>query len=128
VERLASFYQATKLILDLKYLDWQTAWELIPFSWLLDYFINMSEFFQATAGSVIIEPYDICIMRELRIRERYVFRSASSGVSGGTGVYTRSIRQRDLVTTVSLPMPEFGFLTKNQYSTIAALLAAFSSR
>jgi len=44
-------------------LDASTAWELIPWSWLVDYFGNVGEYFSATRNIVGLTLSDVAVMR-----------------------------------------------------------------
>lgn len=121
---LKGFNKAVQTVLDLEELDGTTAWGLVPFSWLVDYFINISDFLQGSEGYVELEPYDICIMREWRCRisQKVTSKPASISVSGN-GMFYRTIKARDVCFRGSFPTIRTGLLSSSQFLTIAALLA-----
>lgn len=138
-EPLEVFNAAVRHCLDLEVPDPATIWEMIPFSWLVDYFVNIGDVLHAIEGRDYVEPYDICIMRE-RLSTKYYF--ASNGVtlsndglgrrttySASSGATVRRVRLR------TCPNPQkwtgllaFGFVNKNQAMTIFELLASISRR
>lgn len=126
LDKLRVVNLAIRKVLDLGAPDSQTVWNLIPFSWLADYFVNMSAYFGAHEGSGVIEPYDICIVRRCKSRFKQEVYSKPSTISlTGSGRYGRDLYERDVVTLSSLSLPSAGFLSKNQLLTIAALIASF---
>lgn len=42
-----------------------TIWELIPFSWLVDYFTNLGELFEAQRGRLFVYPTHICLSEKI---------------------------------------------------------------
>jgi len=69
VEPIAQFNKALKVVLDLevldsKELDRSTVWEIIPFSWAVDYFVNIQEALLAREATMEFDPRHICIMEE----------------------------------------------------------------
>jgi hypothetical protein len=49
-------------------IDPSTAWELIPFSWMIDWFSSVGSFLKAQRNIVPAEAYDISIMRQTTTR------------------------------------------------------------
>lgn len=126
LDKLQTFNSAVRKVFDLEALDSQTVWNLIPFSWLADYFVNMSAYLGAHAGGGTIEPYDICIVRKCKSRFRQqVFQKPTTITLSGGGRYGRDLYERDVVTLSSLAFPSVGLLNRHQLLIIAALLASF---
>jgi len=126
LHKLRAFNHAVKQVLDLRELNPQTVWNLIPFSWLVDYFVDISSYFGAGLASGIVEPYDICIIRRCksRFRQKITTKPASITLTG-SGYYGRNLMERDVVTLSSLTLPGISLLNESQMLTITALLASF---
>lgn len=124
--KLQSFNKAVSLVFDLGQLDSQTVWNLVPFSWLVDYFVDMNTYFGAHETKGILEPYDICIVRKSKSRfSQKVLTKPSSITLSGSGRYGRNLMERDVVTVSSLSLPSIGLLSSNQMLILAALIASF---
>jgi hypothetical protein len=126
--KLQGFNHAVRAVLDLDSggLDSKTVWNMIPFSWLIDYFVDLNTYLGAHAGGVAIEPYDICIVRRGRSRytEVVTTKPDSISISGPTqrGV---DIIERDMVSVGSLSLPTVSILSGWELVTVAALFASF---
>jgi hypothetical protein len=64
IEPIAQFNLAVKQVLDLDSWDMSTLWEMIPFSWLIDYFVNIQDRLLAIESTEHFLPKHICIMQE----------------------------------------------------------------
>lgn len=134
VQALTDFNNAVKHVLDLDEPDPSTVWEAIPFSWLVDYFINIGDSLKAVENTDLVIPSDLCIMRE-----RFVTTTAKwnltnslpgdepirdySGHRDGRVDIVYKLRELPLVSGVS-DLLHFGFMTKKQAATLLALLAS----
>jgi hypothetical protein len=111
-------------VLDLTEFDAATFWQMVPFTWLLDYFASVSNYLEAHNFTKYTVPRDICIMR------RYVGTNkakvtSSTGLSiGGAGVFTNTIRARDVVDYARLDFPPMRaeMLNASQLANMTALL------
>lgn len=122
--KLEAFNAAVSQVFDLGELDAQTVWNMIPFSWLVDYFIDLDSVFGANQGQMFIEPYDISIVRVSRSRFKQQVKSKTASISlTGTGKHSRNHYERDIVSAGSLTLPGISFLSRDQMLTVAALLA-----
>lgn len=134
VTSLANFNEACKIVLDLKVPDASTIWEAIPFSWLVDYFLNVGDTLQAVENLDTVIPYDICIMRERTIvtsagvngsvevdwRNRWTTRNSS-------GKVTHTFKLRNVMNPTSAgDLLSFGFMTKSQATNVLALLLSLA--
>lgn len=126
LDKLEAFNLAVAKVFDLGELDSQTMWNLIPFSWLVDYFVDVNSYFASHLGDGIIEPYDICIVRESLSEFQFKVVSKPSSVTIlGPGTHGRKEYDRDVVNSVPFPvMPTF-LLSRDQWTVIVALIAAF---
>lgn len=126
LDKLSRFNLAVSVAFDLGELDPQTMWNMIPFSWLVDYFVDINSAFGAVLGDNIVEPYDVCIIRKCKSRfEQRRAKSFTGGSLSGSGRYGRDTIDRDVITSFAFPTPTLSLLTYDNVITIAALLAAF---
>lgn len=125
---LAAFNTAVKKVFDLEEIDPHTMWNMIPFSWLVDYFINIGDYLQIQDGLAQVTPYDICIMRRYRALEvaQPIEPSPSLALTvNGKGIYRRDVKSRDVWYRGDFPLPAVGLLTQDKLLILAALLARF---
>jgi hypothetical protein len=94
------------------------AWELIPWSWLVDYFGNVGDYLQAHSNTVPATPTDICVMTTksttIRLKPR-----PHSWLSGGDATASYITKERDLrgaALAASLPL-----LSARQMSILGSL-------
>jgi hypothetical protein len=133
VQALTDFNSAVKQVLDLEAPDPDTVWEAIPFSWLVDYFINIGEVLKAVESSDLVIPTDICIMRERHITTDAIW-NVSNSVKGAEPVRVFSCKDGRVETIVKnrttpvvsgiADLLHFGFLSQSQAYTLFALLAS----
>lgn len=86
LEKLTAFNQAARVVLDLDMPSPSTVWEGIPFSWLVDYFVNIGDTLQALEGQDLLVPRDICLMRRRTLDITYT----STVVPESDEVYART--------------------------------------
>lgn len=127
---LANFNEACKIVLDLKAPDFSTIWEAIPFSWLVDYFLNVGNVLQAVENSDKVLPTDICIMRRRTIDVPCSLSTVPPSTStwkkeskGTAGIVRHEVLLRETVNPNELgDLLSFGFMTKGQATNLLALL------
>jgi hypothetical protein len=130
LSKLTAFNEAAKVVLDLRTPDASTIWEAIPFSWLLDYFLNVGDSLQALEDTDKVLPLDICIMRERTVTIDVVGIPNNSDVSPWkrTSTFTAGqhyfeVKLRKVVTVDSVgDLLSFGIMTKGQATNLIALL------
>jgi hypothetical protein len=126
---IPDFERAWRAVLDLEELDPTTTWGLLPFSWLVDYFINISEFLQGQEGADEVEPDDICIMRFCTTKVTETITSVSNFCTAvRNGTHTMTTKSRDVCYPGTFPIADTSLFSQSQYLILAALLARFSSR
>jgi len=119
---------AVRQVFDLEQIDSETLYQLIPWSWLLDYFSNLGDFLAANEGRALVVPKDICIMRELTTHD--IVRRTKTGlggdaISGGSHHNTRVTFTRKVMTE-SLSAEYFpDMLSLGEFKVVLALLARF---
>lgn len=123
--KLEAFNEAVKAVFDLEELDATTMWNAIPWTWLVDYFVDVSSWLQANENTNWVEPYDISIIRRYKSRTEIDNLEVSEGF-GTKGSIRGSIYSRDSnLTSTLLPAARYSFITKTQYLTLLALLGKF---
>jgi hypothetical protein len=104
-----------------------TVWNAIPWSWLVDYFINVGDFLDATRGYTRWQMGDVCVMEEFtRVRSRrdHLAYTAGLKLSGGRISFTTKRRQ-----VRHNPSPNIAFdpvLTGSQMSNLGALATSLA--
>ncbi len=134
LDKLSQFNLAVLTIFDLKVLNvelpnWDTVWNSIPFSWLVDYFTNLGEYLTSKNGRGLVEPQDICIMRKTICVDTYRVTSHTVGLLvTGRGKHTRTIRQRDVCLPGKFPAIPIDLLTANQWKIVLALFLKMAGK
>jgi hypothetical protein len=102
-------------------IDGATAWELIPWSWLIDYFANVGEYFKASRNIVGLVLSDVAVMRHTVTRVEFGGITGSDfGFSSFNGRWETKTRKTSFVA------PTFSsnsFLSANQMGIVASLAA-----
>lgn len=119
------FTTAVRQVFDLETIDAETVYNLIPFSWLVDYFSNLGDFLAAGSGRALVEPHDICIMRKTETYEKGVRSDSNKFIAGGS--YTsRLVTHQRRVKTEPVGFTAFSqILTLGEFEVVLALLAKF---
>jgi hypothetical protein len=122
--------QALLAVLDQGSIDPHTVWNLVPFSWLVDYFTSVSDAMLAVQDSEKVEPYDICIMRHRTSHKNIRAYQYNPGPHDNFNVGNGGCSKITKLRTVRNSAPEyedllrFGWFTPNQAATILALLTS----
>lgn len=121
---LEHFKRVVRDIFDLGELDASTAWQLIPFSWLADYFIDVSSYLDAATGSALYHPDYACIIRKsvYTSRGRVVSKPDWVRVTGHHQVTYRTQRTPVNAGQPALPLG-LSIITMSQAKVVLALLA-----
>lgn len=103
----------------------QTAWELTPWSWFVDWFAGVGDFLEAHNNSIPCDPISTCIMHRRTAKSSY---REPTGVLGNYQISGSLIedvvrKERFVVSPNSLPPLELPFLTESQWSILGALAA-----
>lgn len=95
-----------------------TAWELLPWSWLIDYFANVGDYLQAHNNSVPATPSGICVMTT-KNTTCTLTPNPHSWVKGGDAVTSYITKERDVRgAALAAKLP---FLSGRQMSILGSL-------
>jgi hypothetical protein len=85
------------------------AWDLLPWTWLLDWFTNIGTFMLEYSNTVPAVSSGACIMTQTDSRFDYTVASLTSGYTGGGGsaTYTTKVRSTG-VTSITASIPFIG--------------------
>lgn len=116
---------AKKAVLGLT-VDFSTAWELIPFSWLIDWGYSMGQYLAAQRNIIPATLSGVHVMRHTRSNWR---TSGSSHTSGSGHKYHFSavsvVKERKLrAPSFVAPIAHFPFLSGKQMGIVASLAVA----
>lgn len=128
LERLSNFNLAMDSVFDITDIDAETLWQMSPFTWLADYFEDISGFLAANSGRAFVEPYDICIMRRHVSKDQYQvtwINDDRANVSG-SGYHIRDTKARDVTQRGNFPALPIEILNESQWKNVLALFLSFA--
>lgn len=111
---------AVQQVFDVGPVDAKTIWDIIPWTWLIDYFVSVGDFLGSNTGRLLVEPADICIMRETETVQRIPVKSSASS---GTYVVRAVEKRRKVVTNIGGPQVFGTLLSMSELQVVAALFA-----
>lgn len=104
-----------------------TAWELFPWSFMIDWFSNVGDLITAANNTVPVEASSVNCMQHRMTSVSWSRADYENDFSGGTALFTRETKRRDVSfgpgLTLSLPL-----LSGGQLSILGALSASRASR
>lgn len=129
LKKLGVVNLAFRKLFDLDKIDSLTTWQMIPFSWLADFFVDIGGYLSATNGQMVLTPYDICIMRVYESIATYtptvpVSSNGIRNLGNGRG-YVRIYDRTYYPTPPSFPTIRRGLLSWSQWKIVLALFAKF---
>lgn len=131
-DALYAFNRALGVVLDLNpnTISWDTLWNSLPFTWLIDYFTNLGTVLNASKGRQIVVPRYITISVKTVTVVRAKPYSRPAGVSGGGYRIIRESLTRDTypdnykVSDITFN----GLLSADRWKTLLALIGSFQKR
>lgn len=128
IRKLGVVNLAFRKVFDLEEPDPQTVWEMIPFSWLADYFTSIGSYLRANNGAAKVQPWDICLVRKYScdthgtlVGEDPSLTNQSRSCSGNAQVVVRTV----IGSPPSFPNIYWELLTYSQWQVVVALLLKF---
>jgi hypothetical protein len=106
------------------------AWELMPWSWAIDWFTNFGEYLEATNNSLGLEPASMCVMRKRITTYKHGVSNLPAGVYL-TGKTWKKFEQKERLvvgTPVATAYASIPVLTTGQWSILGSLAALRSGR
>lgn len=104
-----------------------TAWELFPWSFMIDWFSNVGDLITAANNTVPVEASSVNCMQHRMTSSSWTRSDTQQDFSGGSALFTRETKRRDVSfgsgLTLSLPL-----LSGGQLSILGALSASRLSR
>lgn len=134
IKLLTEFNQALLVALDLTEPDLPTIWEATPWTWLIDYFVNVGDVLQAIESSDLVIPTEVCLMRKRTVTTTTSFKrgppsagahSKTSSGSSGECKHEYSLRELPPYTGVG-DLLSFGFMSKSQATNLLGLLMSLT--
>lgn len=128
-EPVEQFNTALRHALDLDAPDPDTLWEIIPFSWLVDYFYEIGPWLEATNDDFGLKIREVSIIKKseetIKVSPTTCsWRVASMNKNSGVGYETRVERKSWNELDRKLIRPNWNLLNRGQILTIAALIAS----
>lgn len=107
------------------YNGFRTLWELTPWSWFVDWFVDVSSFLDANdPGSVPCNSFNTCIMRETSTRDTYSNFTGLSPLATLSGyMYGERVTKERFVAPTGILLPTFlsPLVDQNKWLTLGSL-------
>lgn len=98
------------------------AWEVMPWSWFIDWFTGFGSFIRAKNNTLSLTPSHVCLMRTVSNIETHRITSISSWLTSqrtGGGGYI--IKTREGLTPTAVPVVRVPVLSGGQWSVLGSL-------
>jgi hypothetical protein len=107
----------------------RATWDLLPWSWLYDWFYNIGDILDASNNQLELSSGNICLMRERSARYVYEIGALPKGVFlSNNPTYRTVVKERTIIHTLIPPFPaSLPTLTGGQWSILADLAVLRSS-
>jgi hypothetical protein len=97
-----------------------SAWNLLPWTWMADWFGNVGDFMQSNMNTVPVTHGNINIMENTATRTEVIVKN-SQGFVGGGGEFFRETRKRTPITATPKLAANLPFLSGRQLGILGAL-------
>jgi len=104
-----------------------TAWNLLPWSWMIDWFTNMGDYIASGNNAVPAQAVSRCVMTHTRTTATWTRDDNHFDFQGGGATFVRESKVRTIGVGAS-PDANFPLLSGNQLSILGALFAARQGR
>lgn len=101
--------------------DFATLWEIIPWSWLIDWFGSFGDYLESKRNYVGGTVESINIMRHSKVRLTYVVTAKPSYVSVTSNGYIHWERKRRVVSVTPAPEFRIPILQRRQWGILSSL-------
>lgn len=102
----------------------ETAWELLPWSWFVDWFAGVGDVISSFNNSIPLTVSKICLMRTLNSYSKYTITQKPSYISID-GAYgegeIRKLRYPNLATTYPLELTSLPLVDRGKWSILGSL-------
>jgi hypothetical protein len=124
----SEFQELAKKLVTGSHMSASTLWEAFPWSWLMDYFLNIGDILEAQRGLIRFAITDMCVMAESKSYMRFKPTSLQGSISTTGGTLVTWVKQRN-VYHVPIPMVSYGrFFTTHMYAILGSLVTASALR
>lgn len=108
----------------------ESAWELMPWSWLIDYFGNIGDYLKATNNSESCYASDMCLMRRITNIRTYHPTSVPDGLTVSGKPFSMYEEKRRVVINnpIAMPLMDIPVLSSGQWSILGSLSVLRSTR
>lgn len=102
-------------------------WDFIPWTWLIDYFVNTGDYIKARGGMTRFSTTRMCIMCHTRVVDTLVNVRCKGGVSATSSTLIGEWKERAVYSNPTPTLTYKPFLTGQQIANIGALFLAGGS-
>jgi len=99
----------------------QTAWNLMPWTWLTDWFIDVDAYLGAHNHAIPAAASMTCVMSQTRTTETFTRLPGNNTITGGNASFTRVDKQRVASSPSAIPNVTLPIISARQTSILGAL-------
>lgn len=103
-----------------------TLYNLVPWSWLIDYFSNLGDAISYGSNMVPYKVLSVCLMAQCKIRRTAVIANRSGAISFTPGWVVENVKRRKVVTNPSGKFVVEPLLSSGQVANLVALASSKS--
>lgn len=113
--------EAVKATLGLQGVSMSTVWNMLPWTWLIDYFFSFGSFLEACRGQIPFKFKNVCVMRKIDAVRTLEQVSNLYGLDFQPGRQLITAKQREVYQTTPIFGLKMKVLTGTQIETLGAL-------